>query len=100
MKPPHPYGQGTRIDARTQKVTKSILERYPTRGCLCKSKACLTGNGSFAPGDRRARSCLPVISLSEDARDGNKTGNISQGTDKVQRSGCPPLLVDNKINEG
>lgn len=69
MKPPHPYGQGTRIDARTQKVTKSILERYHTRGCLCVSKACLTRNGSFAPGDRRDRSCLPVISLSEDARD-------------------------------
>ena len=64
-----PHGQGTRRDARTQKVTKSVLEHYLTGGCLCKSKACLIGNGSFAPGDRKAGSCLPIISLSEDARD-------------------------------
>ena len=88
-----------RTDAKTQKVTKTILEGYSTRGCMCESKACLAGKGSFVSGNRRAEPCLLVMNLNENARDFVAT-RVATSV-KVQMScrdqGAFPFIVKSKI---
>lgn len=78
-------------------VTTTILEGYPTRQCMCASKACLAAKGNFVSlsVNSRAEICLLRKHLSESDRDFRGTTIV-----KVQMS-CRglPFIMKNKATQ-